>query len=623
MLIVDNISPKPARYVRVPTPENFKSSYHKDKYWEEEIRRWHEGYEGLHGFHYFYVQECKIPDNDGLPIRPRWRECDENAIWEIFECFKKRWDANVFKRREFGLTSIGAGALPFYMMQIYPGAHIGMTSADLDRVSRMFKEKTLTTRAGFHPEIEFPIHQKNETKNNSYLAVTQKIIDHETNEETMLYPDISCPETAKDPKAFSSGRFKYIFVDEWALHPKRQQLLNSLYPTLEKEKVRTGFLLCGGTVESDISPESLNEMRDIVSRSRAGDKVGVIFVPAYAGMSIYTDFEGNIHRIPGTENGWNNKEFATEIIMRERDHYEKIGDISKLNALIKNYPLTIDEVLEGTATGVLPKEIMDMVAKRTREINQKHETVFPEATYRLDYTSNGAITAIPDNNGCVVITEMPRKDLVGAMPLPYIASNDPIPYGDNDIDDGSSDCMVIKNRFTQKYVAYYLERNLDPHYTFTQKTMLQNFYFQAPSMLEMNRGEVVFQTYKAAGALHLLAKKPINLGIKYETSRVYGWYKNKTGAMANGFFITFLKNHLSKQDFKLMMRQLEVFLIENTDLLDAMIGCEVFEEELRRREEKERNRQHGGAVETVRVIKRRPDGTTYYEDVPIKFYDRN
>ena len=167
-----------------------------------------------------------------------------------------------------------------------------------------------------------------------------------------------------------------------------------------------------------------------------------------------------------------------------------------------------------------------------------------------------------------------------------------------------------------------MDRNLDPEYTFNQKKMLQDFYFQAQNMLEMNRGEVVFQSYKTSNALHLLAKKPKHLGIKYETSRVYGWYKNRTGALANSFLISFLNNHIDKQDFLIIMRQCEIFLIKNTDLLDAIIGCEILEEELRRAAEKRRNNDGGGEEEFINMVKRKPDGTTYFEKVAVNYKNR-
>jgi len=610
--IHNHINERPAKYVRVSKP-TFNTGAERRKYWDIQEKRWTEGYAGLSGMHYFYIQEGWIQDNYGSPIRPHWREADEIVFEQIKYGFDKRYDVGVVKRREFGLTSIGAGCLPFYFIQTNPGCHTGMTSCDLDRISKMFKEKTLPFWDGLDPDIALTKKSLSQTKNHSYLQVIQNIVTKDGDEKA-VFPDIFCTETVKNPSSFSVARMLYVFLDEFPLHTNRVALLDSLYPTLEKGMLRVGNLLWGGTVEKDIPQASLNALRDIIKVGEDASRTVVIMVPAWMAMTQYENEEGQITQIPGTQNGWNNEKFATEVILRERDLLEKLEDKSRLEARIKNYPLTIEEVVSSSGKGKLPENIMKKVEVRSREIFNRAESVLPCFTYDLEYGMHGDIVATPNNKGNFFITQLPKGGLKGQLTYPYIAGNDPIPYGDADIDEGSSDCLVIKNRVEQKYVAIYLDRTMDADFAYQQKTMLQNFYFGAPSMLEMNRGEVAFTKYKDAGALHLLAKKPINLGIKYETSRKYGWYKNKTGARANDIFFKFLLSHVDRQDFELIMRDLENFLQLNTDVADAMIGCELYEEDLRRAREKVTESQQ---VLTTRVLKRGRDGRVYYEDVEI------
>lgn len=624
--IIDNTKPKSPRYVRVPKP-TFRTERDRQKYWDIQMQRWLEGYSGLNGMHYFYLQEGWIKDNDGTPIRPKWREGDEDVFYQIKYSFDRRHDAFVVKRREFGLTCIGAGCLPFYFIHTNPGCTVGMTSCDLDRITKMFNDKTLPFFENLDEDItlkgargtKYKISDTNQKKN-LRLPILK---DDEDKGEHWVWSEVFCPETIKDPKAFSSARMLYAFIDEVALHVKRQQMLDSLYPTLEKQKVRIGNLLMGGTVEKGITQENLNAIRDIVKVAKEhpeASKTDIIFIPAWRGMSIYTDEFGNIHNIPGTETGHDNEKFATEIIMRERERLDKLEDKAKLMAEIKNYPLTLDEVLESTGKSALPPEIRNKVEIRFRQVRKQDEGIIPTFRYKLDYDDKGELTAFPDSNGNHYILRPPNKSLSLSMRLPYIAGNDPIPYGDADLDDGSSDCMVIKNRVDQIYDAIYIERNMDADYTFREKQKLQTLYGGAPSMLEMNRGEVVFTKYKDNECLHLLAKKPVNIGIKYETSRKYGWYKNKTGARANELLFKFLLAHIDRQHIPLIFQQLEVFLLQNTDVVDAMLGCEIFDEELRKMTEKS-SRMSGmpGQPEYVRVLQRDANGNVYWEMVEVDY----
>ena len=57
--IIDKTKPPAPLYVREPTP-TFTTTYESDKYWDEQRRRWIEGYSGLTGLHYFYLQEWHL-----------------------------------------------------------------------------------------------------------------------------------------------------------------------------------------------------------------------------------------------------------------------------------------------------------------------------------------------------------------------------------------------------------------------------------------------------------------------------------------------------------------------------------------------------------------------------------
>ena len=124
-------------------PEKFNTQYDFDKYWNEEYRRWVEGYSGLTGRHYFYVTCGKLKTITGAGVTPYWRDGDHDVFWEDDESRKYSQDFVIIKRREFGLTSIYGGNEPIYNCLMYPGSTNLLTSADSGRVASMYTEKTL------------------------------------------------------------------------------------------------------------------------------------------------------------------------------------------------------------------------------------------------------------------------------------------------------------------------------------------------------------------------------------------------------------------------------------------------------------------------------------------------
>lgn len=553
MEIIDNTKDHACPY-RYSPPPMFRTTYEEQKYWEEEKEKWVNGYNGLTGKHYFYLSQCKIKDGThGALIRPIFRDVD---MW-IFEAIDKaisiQYDLGVIKRREVGLTSIGAGCLPNYFMRLYPGSTSIITSCDKPRIFAAFNDKTMIVYDNLNEKIRPSKVNRNQTKDHVYLKTLMRI-KSAAGELEDRESEIYCSETVSNPSAFSSKRCAYGFYDEFPLHPAREALIASSSSCFMKGTERTGFLLWGGTVEQGIKNETLSELRGIVADSK-NSKTLILFVEAWMGLDKFM-----------SPNGWSNREAGTRWVEQELERLDKLESKTLFLAFKKNYPLKLEDALEMSDEGIFPPEV---VAK----INEQQKKIMNEPPPVATYSIEGGL-AVPDSvKGKFIILEHPKKGFT------YISGTDPIPFANNDINDGSEYAICIKCRETDTYVAFYAERNMNSDVVVSNSIRLQEYYFGAKTMLERNVGGVVLEKYKDFGRTDLLADKPSSLGIKFADARMTkGYFKNdKMAQRGNELLIKYLIHHADTIYFKRLLDELGEYLIKNTDLLDAVVACEIYD----------------------------------------------
>ena len=167
--------------------------------------------------------------------------------------------------------------------------------------------------------------------------------------------------------------------------------------------------------------------------------------------------------------------------------------------------------------------------------------------------------------------------------IEYISGTDPIPFSSDELVGShlSEYCIVIKDRTHQTYVAYYAERSLNADAVIDSCILLQDYYFAAKTNLEMNHGGVAREKYKEKNRLNLLAPRATVLGAYSVKKSSYGWFKDaRSTETANELFIKYLYKYTNTIWFRRMITELEVFLSENTDLLDAVLSCEMYDANL-------------------------------------------
>lgn len=399
MEIIDRINPAP-KWEGVSPKPIFRTTLDRQRWWETEKQRWVEGYgEGyskINGMLYFYLTQGHLKDgSDGTVIRPRYRDCDEWITDIIYDRF---WNLNghvmVCKRREIGMTSLGAGLLPAYTMRMFPSSTFGMTSCDQDRIGKAYYDKTMVMFDEMDADIKPNKDRSNETKSNIYVRYEWKT--SQEGEEVLRYSDLFAKETNSSDRAgkgFSGTRMRAAYFDEFPLHSRKKLLLGSSQSCVMKGAFQSGLLVAAGTVEDGLTPEQISELRDIIADSKAMN-FETIFAPAWWGLFM-------------DENGISDEKKGREWWEKEYERLNNMNDKSFLNAFIKNYPMSLDQVFELAGGSRFDEVALDKVRQQIKINNQEKP---PINGYRL-YDRGFEVIAEPNKDSPVQILEHPKVDV--------------------------------------------------------------------------------------------------------------------------------------------------------------------------------------------------------------------
>jgi len=575
-----------------PTPKE------KDLFIGRETERWQAGYGGLTGYHYFSLTQCKIKDASGKEIRPLWRDVDEDQIYNPYQqAIKQQEDIMYVKRREVGLTSVFGGVVPICNSLIYAGSNNLITSADKDRIKNLFIEKTTTVYDNLDPDIK---PSRASTRQEGYMFFAKK--DRKTNEYSGLKSSIVCKETVDNPNAFETYRAKSLFIDEFFLHPKATTVRTSGQACLKDGFMKIAPIVMGGSC----GVTSVDGMKEARKLWRSSEALGIVtvFIAGNLGIMRAPELDDK-GKATGKEfnfcpNGHSDTKRATEWILKTRDKLAKAEDKKPYNVFIKEYPLTIEEVLASSGEGILPPEVMQKVTEQKIYLLNNPN---PVNTYDLIRTPTGVVEKV-NPNGKFTILEKPQRE------AQYGSGTDPIPFNTENIKEGSEYSTVIKKLMANVYVAYYSERSLNVDQVVNNAILLQDYYFGAKTMMETNAYGAVLKAYRDLGRLDLLAKKPKALGIQFvDKKESYGYYKNeKTTQRGIELFVKYLINHCDKIFLARILDEISGFPHENTDLLDAIIACEFYDVNLIEIGKKRMN--VSTSVRQIQVIERGEDGRT-------------
>jgi hypothetical protein len=538
----------------------------KKLWWEREEERWHEGHFGFTGPHYFALTQALAKDGYGRKTRVLWRDIDDEIYGAYAYAEQKMWDLMIMKRREIGLSLIFGGIIPLSKALSMPGSTCGVTSADKTRLREMFYEKLVYGYKNLDPEYRPAILSK---RDGDRLHIG---IEESKGVITGKDSKIISQETVKDPQAFEAFRLQYLFLDEYFLHDKADQVLKSGKASTSIGFARVAPIVLGGSA-GESSAVGQKEGTKLWENSETLGLV-TLFIPGTKGIMMAPVLDEKGQAVPGKflnfcKNGHSDEKAAEEWINKTRDRLDKLEDKTHLEVFIKQYPLTLQEVLQANAKGALPKDILDKVNTRERILLSEKP---PIVRGSMDKGLEGKIIFRPDLKGRVRILQEPIEGHT------YGAGIDPIPFNSNNMGDGSNQDMAIKDMDTNIIVAWMSDRDSDPDEIVKEQINLQDYYNGAIAMLEINRGGVVKEKYKSLGRLDLLARKPITLGKGFaKGDDSIGYYKNDhTGTMGNTYFLAYLRAHINDIYFPEFLAQAKNWLSENTDFIDAFISQEIY-----------------------------------------------
>ncbi len=569
MIIIDSTKQSP-KWIAPVKPTTFKTTLDRQKYWAEEKRRWREGYGDGHahlcGMHYFYLTQGSLKDgSDGTIIRPKYRDSDEFIISPLHDAF---WNlknhVGLVKRREIGSTSIGAGMLPAYSMRMFPSSTFGLTSCDNDRIAKAYYDKTMVYLDEMDIDIKPKKEKSNETKQNIYLRL--EWMANENEQSVLRYSDLFAKETTATEgaaKGFSGTRMRAAYYDEFPLHRRKKQLLNSSTSCFMRGAEQSGLLFWGGTVEEGITPEQIQELQQLVQDSEFLN-FNIIFAPAWWGLFM-------------DENGVSDEKKGVEWVMRERERLDKIEDKSFLKAFIKNYPLSLDEIFELGKGSRWDDYAIEKINHQVKTLVKERP---PISGYELIENVSGEINAVPKKDSTLKILEHPQQG------VKYILAVDATQSTDNTSGaKGNSKfaICVMKGIHPQAElefapVATLIERPKDFDAMFEKGIRLLKYYNQhglAKICGELNATGGVFAeliTKKGLGRCHI-SRKDLNKKGFVDTKKL--WYYRVDATIdwqflhANNYF----KKYAEHVKFLEILYDAQKPADANTDILDAFLGC--------------------------------------------------
>lgn len=605
LTIIDNTKLLPPILEWAPKP-TFKKSIDKLRYWEQQKKYWIEGYNGLPGSFYFYIQECIIKDRvTGKLFRPQARDVDLLVFERVESARKNKQSIGILKGRGVGLSTIGGG-LTNYFLRCFPGSTCLVTSSEQAKISSLFSQKLMTCYDNMDPDIKPFRVNRNETKSAAHLKVSV-LHKNDFDQEEASLGQILCRETSEkttSPNAFSGDGAIFGFYDELPLHKRKKELLESSIECYRNPKTKEvdGLLMWGGTVEHTITNEQLSEFQKLVKNSDLW-KTDILFVPFWMSM---TDQNGHADEKRGME--WYDKEL---------ERLEKIKDEGNtLIAFKKNNPKSLDDIFDLASGSMFEQDVSDKIKLQHKNIVASN---IPITTCRLVET-NGVFETLVDKKGKISILENPKPGVEYRLEIDGVSTGTDV--GDQE---GSSVAGSIIKGFDPEGGSYgpvciYEERPDTVENSYHTLMNVAKYYNKHSGLKSINpegnagNADHISTFLDKHGMGHYISFRKDLSGKGYSNTKKRGTYVTKDVRdwqikQANIFLRKYIGNIK-------MIRLLEDLLKpkdENADVRDSWFMWFVdvgpdFDKPIIKRSIPKR---------TISTIHRRPDGTTYWKEIEV------
>jgi hypothetical protein len=568
MTVIDNVEPKSPIFTYTPPPAIFKTEYEEQKYWQEEKRRWLEGYGDMTGALYFYATQIKLKNRvTGEIFRPTVRDADLE-IFKAIEDARKEGKALYFlKARGVGFSSIGM-ALPFYFFRIYPNSNCVATSKDKKTLATLFKDKTMVAYDNLEsPYVRPDMLAKNETASESFLSVGMKYINNEGNEKYAT-SNLYCRDTQESEKAatnFSGGGAIYGFADEASLMPRLMTFFNSAIEIFKDTNGKiAGTLVLGGTAEENMGAEHIQKIQNIWENADAMN-IKPLFLPATYGKYM--------------TNGWSDHKKAEEEILKEREKKSKLNDGGEaLKAYIKNHPLSIEDIFDFGGSSRWDDYAIEKI-----NLQAKHLSIPSNQPSIGNYSiveRDNEMVAIPNSKSTIKILEHPQPN------TNYILGIDATMSTDNTSGKSGNSkfaLMVMKGVHPQSKTEFapvctFMERPRDFETTFDTAIRVLKYYnkygtAKIAGELNATGGVLVEKIQRLGMANTIIARKDLNKTGWVNTKKAWFYRVDSIIDWQYTQMNRYFKKYSEKVQFIELIQDAQKADSANTDILDAFAAA--------------------------------------------------
>ncbi len=556
--------------VHTPHPKIFKTTYEEEKYWASEQQKYVEGVGSIPGSYYYFMQNCVVKDRvSGALVPPESREVDLLMHEFVALQRKNKRHGGILKGRGVGLST-QMGALCNYFIQINPGSNCLVTSKSQKGTKLIFEDKILPIYNNLHPSIQPVTLNINKTNQSSYIKLGTRVKSKiRIGETEVAESNIICSETSENPKSpqnFSGLGAIFGAMDEFALHPRREQLLDSSIECFRntRTKENEGMILFGGTCEfaPELTGEKLLQFKTFIEDLHTW-KADLLFIPYW--MQMFTE----------ENNGYPDKKRATEWWQKEWDALNKAKNPDKLTAFIRNNPPDLESIWDTADGDRWEHDTLELIKEQRRIVI---DTKPPRAVGNfLDL--NQGVEFRPTNQGKIIKLEDPKPG------LDYYTVVDGTGTGsETGNESGSNVAAIVIKGFDPAGGSYapcclYFERPKTVEQSYINICSMSKYYERVGNfvgiMAEGNSGVADhFSTY--------LKRVGLQRYIMY--ARDYANKKTTTRARTPWVYVTnhvrdyqmkeanpFIKRHYASINLLELLDQMLQPASANTDILDAFL----------------------------------------------------
>lgn len=427
--------------------------------WEmREIERCKNGYDGLPGFFYWYINHTWIKHKSRGKIRPDFRASALALAKVIEEVFKTpgRGLVNI-KRRQIGMSWFFA-ALNIWLCTFHKNFDIGMSSKGLIDSQNLFLKHKYVHR-NCSPFMR--AYVSTDRRDAMFFGRWQKAENKWRGNQSSII------SVAPTPTGHAGNQYAALILDEAGETEDLMSLWANAEECLRAETIRVGTPLIFGTMG-----DTLKVGKGLMEFWTKAEDYDLTRFPLWGYNSLLMDDLGN-----------DLIEDSIRWIIYQRKKNEGKSPIVR-SKFLQKFPLTAEDAfLIISGTGI--SDPITRSAVYTKLLDNPPISVTGWMRPKIGSTPE----FVPDPDGKIIIYEHPISTLKNA----YVAANDPAE--DDDVKktrDSSNLSTAIMSRplgtTGSKIVAEYTDRPVKLGTYYEQLALLLIYYNRTQCLIEMNKG---------------------------------------------------------------------------------------------------------------------------------------